>query len=230
MVRSWSRCAAYNGQGNYAAATCHRLHAGDRTPIQRMIMPSLGRCNAYLGQGNFSAAVAYCTQSIAVNPKSAAAFNGRCWAAAIIDQLQPALSDCNQSPAGFTSQTMSTHWTAAVLLLPEARAVRCNAIDDYNAALKINPSCASSLYGRGMVELKKGDTSDANTDTPPPKRSSLVLLSSLPNTASRLMASSHPNPCTVNRGNAYDAKRDYDHCRHRNRSKYALAYNMRCLT
>jgi TPR repeat len=36
------------------------------------------------------------------------------------------------------------------------------AIDDYKAALRINPMLASSLYGRGLAKLKKG-ASDAET-------------------------------------------------------------------
>jgi hypothetical protein len=38
------------------------------------------------------------------------------------------------------------------------------AIDDYNAALRINPMLASSLYGRGLAKLKKGDPTGGNAD------------------------------------------------------------------
>jgi hypothetical protein len=37
------------------------------------------------------------------------------------------------------------------------------ALADYNAALKLAPKLANSLYGRGMTKLKKGDpTGDAD--------------------------------------------------------------------
>ncbi len=39
-----------------------------------------------------------------------------------------------------------------------------DAIVDYNAALKINPKIATSLYGRGIAEFKKSDTTDGNAD------------------------------------------------------------------
>ena len=39
-----------------------------------------------------------------------------------------------------------------------------NAIADYDAALKLNPKLAASLYGRGLAKLKKGDTGGGNAD------------------------------------------------------------------
>ena len=38
------------------------------------------------------------------------------------------------------------------------------AIADYNAALRLNPKLASSLYGRGLAKLKNGDTNGGNAD------------------------------------------------------------------
>jgi tetratricopeptide (TPR) repeat protein len=37
-----------------------------------------------------------------------------------------------------------------------------SAVDDYNEALRIDPKLASSLYGRGLAKLKKGDTTGGN--------------------------------------------------------------------
>jgi tetratricopeptide (TPR) repeat protein len=39
-----------------------------------------------------------------------------------------------------------------------------NAIVDFKAALEINPKLASSLYGRGLAKLKKGDRVGAHAD------------------------------------------------------------------
>ena len=39
-----------------------------------------------------------------------------------------------------------------------------SAIDDYSSALRFDPKLASSLYGRGLANLKKGDTSEGNSD------------------------------------------------------------------
>jgi hypothetical protein len=35
---------------------------------------------------------------------------------------------------------------------------------DYTSALRIDPKLASSLYGRGLAKLKKGDTTGGNAD------------------------------------------------------------------
>jgi tetratricopeptide (TPR) repeat protein len=39
-----------------------------------------------------------------------------------------------------------------------------DAIVDYDAALRLNPKLAVSLYGRGLAKLKKGDASGGNAD------------------------------------------------------------------
>jgi hypothetical protein len=38
------------------------------------------------------------------------------------------------------------------------------AIDDYSSALRLDPNLASSLYGRGLAALKKGDRTIGNAD------------------------------------------------------------------
>jgi Flp pilus assembly protein TadD len=39
-----------------------------------------------------------------------------------------------------------------------------NAIADFSTALAINPKFASSLYGRGLAKLRKGDRAGADAD------------------------------------------------------------------
>jgi tetratricopeptide repeat protein len=38
------------------------------------------------------------------------------------------------------------------------------AIADYSSALRLAPRLASSLYGRGLAKLKKGDAADGDAD------------------------------------------------------------------
>jgi len=38
------------------------------------------------------------------------------------------------------------------------------ALSDYNAALDKRPKVANSLYGRGLVKLRKGEASDGQVD------------------------------------------------------------------
>jgi hypothetical protein len=39
-----------------------------------------------------------------------------------------------------------------------------SAIGDYSSALQLDPTLASSLYGRGLAKLKKGDITGGNAD------------------------------------------------------------------
>ena len=39
-----------------------------------------------------------------------------------------------------------------------------NAIKDYDAALKLDPKLAGSLYGRGIAKARKGDRNGGSTD------------------------------------------------------------------
>jgi hypothetical protein len=39
-----------------------------------------------------------------------------------------------------------------------------SAINDYSSALRIEPSLASALYGRGLARIKKGDSTGGKTD------------------------------------------------------------------
>jgi tetratricopeptide (TPR) repeat protein len=38
------------------------------------------------------------------------------------------------------------------------------ALADYSSALRLSPSRASSLYGRGLAKLRSGQAADANAD------------------------------------------------------------------
>jgi tetratricopeptide (TPR) repeat protein len=89
-----------------------------------------------------------------LDPKFASAYNSRCWARVITgQQLQQALADCSESlrlrPDEF-----------AYLKLDRPG----DAIVDFSAALAINPRFASSLYGRGLAKLKRGDRTGADAD------------------------------------------------------------------
>ena len=39
-----------------------------------------------------------------------------------------------------------------------------SAIDDFSSALQLEPKLASSLYGRGLAKLKRGDPTGGNAD------------------------------------------------------------------
>ena len=88
--------------------------------------------------------------------------NARCWARVIIgQQLQQALSDCSESLRIRPNDAYTLDSREfAYLNLGRLDA----AIADFNAALEINSRLPSSLYGRGLAKLKKGDRAGANAD------------------------------------------------------------------
>jgi tetratricopeptide (TPR) repeat protein len=83
-----------------------------------------------------------------------ALWNGRCWAKAIIGELQAALSDCNEA-LRLESNVAATFDSRGLTYLKMGQWDL--AIDDYSSALRLDPKLASSLYGRGLAKLKTGD-------------------------------------------------------------------------
>jgi tetratricopeptide (TPR) repeat protein len=76
-------------------------------------------------------------------------------------QLQQALSDCSESLRirPIDAETLDSR---GFLYLKLDRLD--DAIVDFNAALEINSKLASSIYGRGLAKLKKGDRAAADAD------------------------------------------------------------------
>jgi tetratricopeptide (TPR) repeat protein len=118
------------------------------------------RAQTYLNKGEYERAVLDYDEAGRLKPTLEAVWSGRCWTRAIIGQLQAALSDCNEAlrlkpdsatldSRGLTYLKMG-QWDSA--------------IDDYSSALRLDPKLASSLYGRGLAKLKKGDTAGGNAD------------------------------------------------------------------
>lgn len=89
------------------------------------------------------------------------AFNQRCWNRALQGrQLDLALEDCN---AGLRiSHSPQLLDSRGLVYLRSGKLDK--AIADYDAALKINPKIAWSLYGRGVAEMRKGMTSRGEAD------------------------------------------------------------------
>jgi tetratricopeptide (TPR) repeat protein len=88
-------------------------------------------------------------------------WNGRCWAHAIVGQLQAALSDCDKA-LGITPNDAATYDSRGLTYLKMGQFDL--AIKDYSSALRVDPKLASALYGRGLAKLKKGDTAGGNAD------------------------------------------------------------------
>jgi tetratricopeptide (TPR) repeat protein len=81
------------------------------------------------------------------------ALNARCWARALLGTaLDKALADCN---AALRARRTSSYLDSRGLVYLRLNRLEA-AIDDYDAALKLNPKGAWSLYGRGLARLRSG--------------------------------------------------------------------------
>ncbi len=117
---------------------------------------------AHLRKGEYERAITDQTEAIRFNPKHAKAFNDRCLAATIVGRaLQQALADCNESLRldGNDTDALASRGLTYLKLGQLA-----DAIVDYDAALKVAPNHASSLYGRAVVKLRQGDVEGGNAD------------------------------------------------------------------
>ena len=90
-----------------------------------------------------------------------AVWNGRCWARAILGDLQPALADCNKA-LSLQPNDAATLDSRGLIYLKMGRFDL--AIEDYSSALRVEPTLASALYGRGLARIKKGDATGGNAD------------------------------------------------------------------
>jgi tetratricopeptide (TPR) repeat protein len=121
------------------------------------------RGTAYSAEGQHERAIQDFDQAIRLNPNYGSALSNRCLSRATIGRLQDALSDCNAAlwlrPNRGRATTLNVRGIT-YLKLKQLDA----AIADFDAALKLAPHSASSLYGRGVAKLKKGDATGGNAD------------------------------------------------------------------
>jgi TPR repeat protein len=111
--------------------------------------------------GNFAEAIKNLDDVIRFNPADPEALNNRCWARAIVGDLNNALRDCNQALA-IRPRYADALDSRGFVNLKLGRAD--NAIDDYDAALSVDPRRASSLYGRGIARTRRGDNVAGSND------------------------------------------------------------------
>jgi len=93
---------------------------------------------------------------------TAAALNSICWAKATAGvALDTALAECDAAVAQVPYNS-AAHDSRGFVLLRLGR--NNEAIASYDAALKIRPLSAASLYGRGLAKRRQAKLDDANTD------------------------------------------------------------------
>jgi tetratricopeptide (TPR) repeat protein/predicted aspartyl protease len=167
---------------NYAAALLARagLHAAQDARSEVIIadldaasraVPSNDASRLALGElyqsaGNATASIAEFTKFIDSHNRDevelAEAFNGRCWTRALAGrELEQALDDCDRAVRRRRDDA-SYYDSRGLVHLRMGHYDK--AIGDYDAALRLNPKIAWSLYGRGIAKVRKGDVAGGQAD------------------------------------------------------------------
>ena len=97
---------------------------------------------------------AACTLVIAADPKSAKAYNNRCFAYNEQAQYANSLADCNMA-IKLDPRNASAYNNRGIAY--EMRGEFDPALMDYNKAIELNPKFAVAFANRGDVYAKKGD-------------------------------------------------------------------------
>jgi tetratricopeptide (TPR) repeat protein len=119
------------------------------------------RAGAYLKKGDYARAVEDYDEAVRLNPGQEVVWVGRCWAQAVLGALQPALETCNKALQSGINNAAAYDSLGLIHLKMEQPTV---AIDDYTAALRLNPKLASALYGRGLARSRTGDQAGSDAD------------------------------------------------------------------
>lgn len=119
------------------------------------------RAAAYLKKHDYGRAVQDYDEATRLSPGLEAVWHGRCWAGAVLGELQVALEACNKALQSGLNNA-ATHDSLGLIHLKMDQPGA--AIDDYSAALRLNPKLASALYGRGLARLKTGDQAGGDAD------------------------------------------------------------------
>ena len=119
------------------------------------------RGQVYASKGAYRLAIRDFDETIRINPKDVEAFNNRCWARTVSNDLPAALKDCNEA-LRLRPNFVDALDSRGLVNLKSGQAK--NAIADFDAALKINPRLTSSLFGRGLAKQRSGANAEGDLD------------------------------------------------------------------
>ena len=149
---------AKSGQSARAAAdikTAEALKPDDSATLTDI-------ASVYLALRRYDLALSYLDRAVALDPKDPRAFNDRCWTRAVWGRdLDAALADCARSLGMMQGDTYSYVSRALVYLKQGKPAL---AVDDCDAAVKIDPKDADAFYLRGRAKLAAGDGKGGDAD------------------------------------------------------------------
>ena len=144
---------AYTARRQYEAAVTDETAAIKISPDAAA--GYIDRSMAYEAEGRSADAISDDMTAIILQPRSSTAWNNLCWDRASVGDLGAALDACNlalrltYNDPDYLDLKMKNYKAAII---------------DYDAALKLRPTLASSLYGRGLAEQALQETGPANAD------------------------------------------------------------------
>ena len=155
------RGSAYSHQGQHQRAIQDFDQAIKLEPNYTHAFVERG--SVYSHQGQHQRAIQDFDQAIRLDPASGRALNDRCLSRATLGQLQEALADCNN--ALWLRRRLGRAITLNVRGIVYLKMNQFeSAIADFDEALTRAPNNPSSLYGRGLAKIKKGDEAGGNAD------------------------------------------------------------------
>jgi tetratricopeptide (TPR) repeat protein len=119
------------------------------------------RAAAYLKKHDHARAAQDFDEAIRLSPGLEPVSHGRCWARAILGDLEVALEACNKALQSGLNKAATYDSLGLIRLKMDQPGA---AIDDYSSALRIDPKLASALYGRGLARLRNGDQAGSDAD------------------------------------------------------------------
>jgi tetratricopeptide (TPR) repeat protein len=119
------------------------------------------RAAAYLKKHDYARAAQDYAEAIRLDPHLAPVWHGHCWARAILGELQAALEACNKALQSGLNHAATYDSLGLIHLKMDQPGA---AIDDYSAALRLDPKLASALYGRGLARMRAGDQAGGDAD------------------------------------------------------------------
>ncbi|MBS0471126.1 MAG: tetratricopeptide repeat protein [Proteobacteria bacterium] len=119
------------------------------------------RGDTLLANRDFTGAIAELDRAVALGDTTSGTLNDRCWARAVANvELPTALADCRKALS--VSQRPAIIDSLAMVQFRMGQFA--DALASYDKALSINPKQPSSLYMRGLVKLRLGQTDAGKAD------------------------------------------------------------------
>ena len=155
-----NRAAVYLGQGrlDLAIRDLDLSISIDRTNP----LAFYNRGYAHFAKKEYDKAISDYSSAVALNPQLGLAYNNRGLTRAIAGQdLVQALADCDTA-LKLMPINLDVRDTRGFIYLKLGDPAL--ALNEYNAALDIDPNRALSLYGRGLAKIKNGDVAGGEAD------------------------------------------------------------------